>query len=913
MSAYVDKFVQQHKEYFLRNKKVIETNKWNSNEKLDNQLKEFSKEFLLLRNSDDEDVEKKLEEIEKNIRKFTESTRKTKDALFTQENELTNSIVGRLSAFIKETESRGDRKLPKVQRFIDDTVEIIQLHLEKCDDYLDYNMDVLTKEAENDIEVQDKDYEIIFQDNIFQKKIKIYEQLEKLNISGAVEGTAITFFKDEKAAIPMISVLPAMFTTIRQLTDNLNLPQEITDKEFLITKIKRGDKIPEWNEEKHYWEQERETLLFWWNEWLKINQSFDIDGYEVHPWLYYHLNIYKTPIPQPDKTEPVINPSLRDNEWYLAELLKEIDRRGDRGILLYGTRRYAKSVTMSSVCEWKALIKANASTSIASGAASDLKELVDKIQVSMKYKTPAFNLHAQKQDWEKEVTLGLKRDAQTTIPHSRHTIKNLDGGAKTSTQKTAGGAPSVFLIEEIGKAPWEKAFEAAKPSFETEFGWKTIVILVGTSGEASLSGDAMKAVTNPDSFKCLEMDWDLLESKLPEGFTPTWKRRTFANFVPAQMAYKTGFKRIERGFGDFLGIDSEALNAIKIFQTDWINNTEVILKARAETKDAFKLQQLTVQYPIDPEECFLSPDENPFPYIEAKNHKEYIEKEGKTGKKVVLFKNSEGKIIADFSNKELAQYPHGGGFIDSPILLFEELPEETPPPYMFVAGFDDYKQEESDNSESVGTLYIKRVDITGVKGANKIVASMSARPDPHSRLHQQWMLMLEAFNARAFGENEDMDFKKFTDTKRMGITERFLVESMDFESEMQVTHGGKRKYGWKPTPKNIKFLFGLFVDYCKTEFTIIDEYGEEQTLLGVQMINDVALLDEIINYSKDRNVDRITAMMGCMGYEFYLHINYMFPKIKSVKDEEEKKKKVTQDKNLAQRMYGTSRGNKLFR
>lgn len=913
MSTYIDNFIRQHKEYFLRNKKVIENNKWNNSENFDKKMNQLATELLLVREQN-EDVVKKVEDIEDNIRKLASSSRKNKEALFNQENELTNSILGRLSAFIRETESRGDRKLPRVQSFVDMTVDIIRLHLDKCDTYLDYNLDILTEDDDSEIAIENKDHEIIFQDTIFQKKIKVQEQLEKLNINGEIQEGAITFYKDEKATIPMLSILSEVDANIKQLTKDLNLPTEVWDKEFLISKIERGDTIPQWNESKHYWEQDKDVLLFWWNEWLKINKTFYIDGYEMHPWLYFHLNIYKTPIPQADGSEPVINPYLRDNEWYLAELLKEAERRKDRGILLYGTRRYAKSVTMSSVCDWKALTKSNASTSITSGSAGDLGELIGKIKTSMEYRVPAFKLTAQKQDWEKEVIMGLKKDSQNHIPHSRHTIKNLDGGATTATQKTAGGAPSVFLIEEIGKAPWEKPYVAAQPSFETEFGWKTIVILVGTSGEAALSGDAMKAVTNPDSFKCLEMDWDLLEKTLPEGFEPTWKRRTFANFVPAQMAYKTGFKRIEKGFGEFLGIKSEALDAIKIFQTDWVNNTDVLKKAREAEKDAFKLQQLTVQYPIDPEECFLSPDKNPFPYIEAKNHKDYIIKEGKTGKKVFLLKESNGKIVAEFAeNKPLAEYPHTGGFIDSPGLLFEDLPEDTPPPHLYVAGFDDYKQEESDNSESVGTLYIKKVDIPGVKNANKIVFSMSARPDPHGKLHKQWLLALEAFNARAFGENEDMDFKKHLDTKRGGLTDKFLVGSMDFESEMQISYGGNRKYGWKPTTKNIKFLFGLFVEYCNTEFTIIDENGDERTVLGVQMIDDVALLDEIINYSKEKNVDRITAMMGCMGYEFHLHMNYMFPKIKAVKDKEEQKKVTSFEKNLAQRMFGNKNSGNLFR
>lgn len=915
MSNYIDNFIKQHKEYFLRNKKVIENNKWNSNESFENRLKEFSTEMLLLRDSDEEDIDKKLEEIERNLLKFTEASRKTKESLFKQENELTNSILSRLSAFIREIERTGDRKESKAQEFIESTVDIIFIHIQKCDNYLDYSLDVMSSEIEEDLNTDYRSYEIIFQDSVFSEKIKIQELLERLNISGDVENNSIRFFNDMKASLPMIDVLPYINSDIRELTERLDLPNEILDTEFFVHKKERGDKIPKWEEKKHYWEQKPEVLKFWWNEWLKINRGFDIDGYFMHPWLYYHLNFYKTPIPQPDKSEPIVNPSLRDNEWFIAEMLKKAEKLGNRGLLMFGTRRFAKSVTMSSICDWKAVTKANASTSIKSGSAGDLSDLTSKIATSIMYMEPAFRIFSPKGDWTKEVKLGIKPDANNLIEHSTHKIKNLDGGATTSTQKTAGGAPSVSLFEEIGKSDWIKAYRAEQPAYQTEYGWKTTVIAVGTSGEAALSGDAMQAVSNPENLKFMEMDWDLFESKLPEGFKPTWKRRTFASFVPGQMAFFDGFRKIERGFGDFLGIESEALNKIRIFQTDWVNNTNILLKERELLKgDAFGLQQLTVQYPIDPEECFLSPDKNPLPYIEAKNHKDYIIKTGDTGRPVYLYRDSQnGAILAETAfEKTLVTYPHTGGFVDAPILLFEDLPDVKPPYGLYVAGFDDYKQDESDNSESVGTLYIYKRNLPGVKNAGKIVASISTRPDPHSKMHKQWQLVLEAFNAMAFGENEDMDFKKFLDNQR--LTSMFLVPSMDFESEEQVKQGGIRKFGWQPTPKNKKFLFGLFIDYCWQKFTIIDENGNEIELLGVQMINDVALLDEIINYSKEKNVDRITAMMGALGYDFFLFLNWIFPKTESAKkniEQEEKKRKDT--KNLAQRMFGTRNNGRMFR
>jgi len=887
---FVGRFIKEHKEYFSRNEKIIESNTWNEVENYNNTLSSFAEQVLQISNSNKKDKEKQIKELQKEIKLYTDSAKKTKEALFKQENELTSSILGRLSAFIKEAESSGDRKNERVQPFIDLTVKIINLHINKCNKYLAYNLDAINQSVDNEQEAEYRSSEIVFQDEVFTSKIKIQDDLHKLNISGDIDNVKITFFKDQKATIPMIDVLKTYSSEIRELTKKLNLPKKVGDIEFYIHKEKREEEtgiqeIPQWEEKKHFWEQKSEVLNFWYNEWLKITLGFTVDGYFFHPWLYYHLNFYKTLIPQKDGTEPVINPTFRDNEQYLAELLKKCDEVKNRGILLYGTRRYGKSVTMSSVCEWKALIKDNASTAITSGSAGDLAELTHKMRTSMKFKVPAFQLPVQKQEWDGGIVeLGLKWDSSTLIEHSRHTIKNLSGGATTSTQKTAGGAPSIFLIEEIGKTAWEKAYLAAIPSFETPDGFKTTIIAVGTSGEASLSKDAMKAVSNPSSFKFLEMDWDLLEKHIPPEAI-TWKRRTFANFVPAQMAYKTGFKRIERRFGDFLGIESEYLNKIIIHQTDWVNNTRVLLEARKEVeKDALKLQQETIQYPIDPEECFLSAEKNPFPYMEAIKRKQYLIETGKWDRRRVLYKDDKGKLKAQISTMPLIEYPHKGGIADAPLLIFEDIPETPPVDNLYISSFDDVKQDDSD-TDSLISFQIWKMKTFGDEWGGRLVLSWTLRPENRRPMYEKWLLLQQAYNAKAFPENEDMGYKSFLETKH--LDERWLISAVDFTSAMNINSNQKRKYGWTPRQSK-RVLLGLMKDKMEDPvFAGSDEEGDIE-IMGVQQVDDIGLLEEIINYKEDVNVDRISAALGAVGWMHYLEINWILPKQVREQTEEEK-------------------------
>ena len=437
MSEKVDKFIKQHKEYFKRNATVIETNRW----------------------AEEEDLVRKAK-------------------LFKQENELTTSIVGRLSAFIKTADA--DRKLPKTQKFIADTLKIINIHLIKCDSYLDYKMDELIESSEDtDEEIDLKTQEISFQDKVFNDKISIQDKIDTLNLKYDAEDLKFSFYSNQIASLPMADVLTIVNNDIKEATEALKLSKEVGGKTFYKDLLQQG-KVPEWNDKKHYWEQSKDVITFWQNEWLKIRKGFEVDGYFIHPWLYWHINFFKTPIPQDDGSEPIINPDFRDNEFLFVEEIKRAEALGNRGVMLYGSRRLGKSTLMSSYCHWKALTKPNSSATVTSGSEGDLIDLTHKIKTSMKYVPKAFYLYTQSQEWlGGSVELGLKTTASNLVEYSRFIVKNLAGGTTKSTQKTAGGAPSVFLIEEIGKFDWKKSYLAAKPSFETKSRWKCVPIAVG--------------------------------------------------------------------------------------------------------------------------------------------------------------------------------------------------------------------------------------------------------------------------------------------------------------------------------------------------------------------------------------------------------------------------------------------------
>jgi len=199
MSVYVDKFIRQHSEYFQRNKAFIEANNWNASDKYKEELQDLKNQLVQISKTlEGDDLAAHQSEITDNITSVGNAHQNTKAKLFKQEQELTTSIVGRLTSFIKMTEKIGDRALPKTQKFIDETVEIINIFIKKCDIYLDYKMDTLTEETTTEQEIELKSQEIKFQDVVFSSKIKIQDNLDSLNIGTTTDNFEVSFLKMKK-------------------------------------------------------------------------------------------------------------------------------------------------------------------------------------------------------------------------------------------------------------------------------------------------------------------------------------------------------------------------------------------------------------------------------------------------------------------------------------------------------------------------------------------------------------------------------------------------------------------------------------------------------------------------------------------------------------------------------------------
>lgn len=538
---------------------------------------------------------------------------------------------------------------------------------------------------------------------------------------------------------------------------------------------------------------------------------------------------------------------------------------------------------MSSLLQMNATMTIGLSHSVVGFSDSDLSNIGEYCEYGLDHVHPFFRINRTKTDWSSGVTLGKRMSNGVRDVHAIISIANINMGRKTSTQKTAGLTPATAIFDEVGKGPIKKPYTAAMPSYDTPYGWRLSPILAGTGGEVELSKDAQEMFSDPDTYNLMVMDWDILNRRAMKG--KTWKERKWAMFVPGQMA-NSGVKRTI-GLGDYLGKpDDKKLNKIKIDATDFEASTNKLNEERKKlsTKDRVAYTSHTMFYPFTIDDCFLSSSQNLFPVEYAIKHKNDLLESGQySGMLCDVFLESGNKLGTTKSNKQLAGFPFSGGVIDAPVQIFEMPQSNRFDDFIYVSGSDPYKQAKSD-TPSLGAFYVfkRRVGIRDPY-AYRIVASYVSRPSSIDQFCRTCEVLQKGYGAICLMENADQMYEQYLNRKS-GMPASFFLFAGEAIANKYVKAGSRQnsKLGLYPTPGNQNLLFSCVVDYCWQDFVIgyDDQTGLDITVKGIELIDDIALLDEIIQYKPGLNVDRIIAFGHALVLARYFDDNNYMPKSK---------------------------------
>lgn len=559
---------------------------------------------------------------------------------------------------------------------------------------------------------------------------------------------------------------------------------------------------------------------------------------------------------------------------------------------------------MSSLLARNATMTYNLTHNVIGASKEDLANMGEYLEFGLDNLPPYLTINRTGNDWTKEVVLGTRNINNQRDVHARIRITNVDDGKTRGSLKTAGGTPYTSIYDEVGKFPVLGAWLAGRPAHMMHGRMRGVCLMAGTGGNVEKSQDAQKIMNSPDEYGFIIMNYDILNKRV---IKPTWRICKSGCFVPAQMSH--AYEKKETTLDKYLGVENApGLKKIKIKVSDFDKNTGII-KSRLDElvkKDRALYVQERMAFPLSIDDCFLNTNVNRFPVEDALKHKSRLLEEGRPGKTVDIYQIDGMKMGYNFSDKQLADYPFQGGNIDSPVVIYEDPPEEGGVfDYTYVSSLDPYKSDKAD-TDSVGSFYVlKRYVKINDPFAYCIVASYVSRPPSSDDFCRNCEILQEAYGAKCLMENADRMYEFYLARRNKQL---MLLEDGERLAGKIIRAGARQnnKLGLAPTVPNQRMLFNTVIQYCWEDVVVgYDDDGNEITQKGIYRIPDIELLDEIIAFGPGTNTDRIIAFgHALLLAKYYDDMGYM-PESTTQKENQKKRerKKIEQVKGFTVRRH----------
>lgn len=557
---------------------------------------------------------------------------------------------------------------------------------------------------------------------------------------------------------------------------------------------------------------------------------------------------------------------------------------------------------MSSLLARNATMTYNLTHNVIGASKEDLANMGEYLEFGLDNLPPYLTINRTGNDWTKEVVLGTRNINNQRDVHARIRITNVDDGKTRGSLKTAGGTPYTSIYDEVGKFPVLGAWLAGRPAHMMHGRMRGVCLMAGTGGNIEKSQDAQKIMNSPDEYGFIIMNYDILNKRV---IKPTWRICKSGCFVPAQMSH--AYEKKETTLDKYLGVENApGLKKIKIKVSDFDKNTGII-KSRLDElvkKDRALYVQERMAFPLSIDDCFLNTNVNRFPVEDALKHKSRLLEEGRPGKTVDIYQIDGMKMGYNFSDKQLADYPFQGGNIDSPVVIYEDPPEEGGVfDYTYVSSLDPYKSDKAD-TDSVGSFYVlKRYVKINDPFAYCIVASYASRPPSSDDFCRNCEILQEAYGAKCLMENADRMYEFYLTRRNKQL---MLLEDGERLAGKIIRAGARQnnKLGLAPTVPNQRMLFNTVIQYCWEDVVVgYDDDGNEITQKGIYRIPDIELLDEIIAFGPGTNTDRIISFgHALLLAKYYDDMGYM-PESTTQKENQKKRerKKIEQVKGFTVR------------
>lgn len=400
----------------------------------------------------------------------------------------------------------------------------------------------------------------------------------------------------------------------------------------------------------------------------------------------------------------------------------------------------------------------------------------------------------------------------------------------------------LVLFEEAGVFPnLKNAFNATTPALTAGIYITGLIVIFGTGGDMS-SGTVDYA--------------DMFYSPIGYGLMPfmnIWdnnaENTTCGFFHPVTLNME--------GFYDLQG--NSDIEAAKEFE---LNRREKILK---NSSSSTILQKHVQEYPFSPSEAFLTVSTNNFPILELRNQLNKVKTEKLQLKKgtCVTLERVEGKVTAKPDLKNLLSpvlnyNPKLADLTGCPIVY--EYPIDNVPRGLYKIGYDPYRQDLS-QGVSLASIYVYKGVYKGSFSKNIIVAEYVGRPKEADDVNRTASLLAELYNAEIMHENEVTHVKNYF--RRIKRLDQLAIQPDAVISKNVKNSTVARVYGIHMVDK-LKDAGEKYIKDWLLEVKDYDEHGNP--IYNLESIYSIGLLEELLEYNRKGNFDRVLSFMMCMFF-----------------------------------------------
>ena len=468
-----------------------------------------------------------------------------------------------------------------------------------------------------------------------------------------------------------------------------------------------------------------------------------------------------------------------------------------------------------------------------------------------------------------------QQQIEASLPGSnRKVMKGLKGTLQGVTfEKDAtsgvGGPCTIFFHEEAGIAPkMDETVEYLFPALQSGDITTGMFIAAGSVGDLDQCQPLKRMIDKPEVNSIYPVYTNLLDDK------GTWGNSGL--FIPEQWSMppyidEFGNSKVE-----------EALTALN----------EKFEKWKKELSPE-KYQLRISQHPRNIAEAFAYRSVSKFPLHLVKAQLKRIEEKEYPYEFLDISRNAEGKVIVEHSNRiPIREFPVKMDAEDkSGVLVVYERPVSNPEFGTYYASVDPVAEGKTTTSDSLCSIivYKNAVEVTKINGTevntyierDKIVASWCGRFEDINKTHERLEMIVEWYNAWTIVENNVSLFIQHMINRKK---QRYLVPKSQilFLKDIGSNQNVFQEYGWRNTGTLFRsHLLSYAIEFLKEELDheTKDDGTIVKTIYGVERVPDDMILQEMLQYQDDLNVDRLVAFSALVAFAKIQQSNRGYKKV----------------------------------